>query len=543
MSQTFSELGLNPELVKALETLGYEQPTKLQSEFMPQFLAGRDIVAEAPPGSGKTVAYVLPILQTLDLEQEGVQGIVLVPHGAEARRVAILFRQLNQHPNFAVTPVYGEQPISREAERLSRPTTIVVGTLKRLKDHIERESFSLEHVQFMVLDGIDQLLSRGQADSISELLDQLPAGRQTAMLTIHLDPELQSMADDHLFEPVVLERQANAAPMPLIKHRYQSVPSGEKMETLIRLLDGESVNRGLIYVNLRPDVEQVALVLQAEGYTAIALHGGSEASERDSAMRQWQEGSLDFIVLTDLIAQSLTLETEVAVSYDMPADADQYAQRAQNVVENGMLYGLVMPSERPLLSEIENMLGQRIKAVLPTTRASVVAQRAESFRQKLRSVIERTNLETYLFLLNDLAEEGYDWSEIAAAAVSMSQHGVPSEKVFQGRPDRRSSGSGSSRGPRPSRERPRPQHHDEDREVEEGYVRLVMDAGYDIGVRPKDIVGAIANEANIPGRAVGNIDIRDRFTFVEVQQDYYERVLTRVPSTRLRGRIVTFRRA
>ncbi len=547
MSQTFSELGLNPELVKILEALGYEQPTKLQTELTPQFLAGRDIVAVAPPGSGKAVAYVLPILQTLDMEQEGVQGLVLVHSGSEARRVALLFRQFSQHPNFSVTPVYGEQPIAREAERLSRPNTIVIGTLKRLKDHVERESFSVEQVQYVVLDSVDQFVARGRGEIIADLLDQLPAGRQTVMLANQLTTELQAMADDHLFEPVLLERQATAAPMPLIKHRYQSVPSGEKLETLIRLLDGESVQRGLIFVNLKPDVEKVGLMLQAEGYSAATLNGSCTDSERESVLRKWQEGSLDFIVLTDMAAQALTLETETAVSYDLPTEAELYAQRAQTVAENGMLYSLVAPSERPLLSEIENLLGQRVKAVLPTTRASVVAQRAESFRQKLRTIIERTNLETYLFLLNDLAEEGYDWSEIAAAAVSMTQHGVPSEKVFQGRPDRRHSAP-NRRDTRDRRSYHRPDRsltheHDEEREVEEGYVRLVMDAGYDIGVRPKDIVGAIANEANIPGRAVGNIDIRDRFTFVEVQQDYYERVLTRVPSTRLRGRIVTFRRA
>ncbi len=547
-SQTFSELGLNPEMVAVLETLGYEQPTKLQADVVPHFLAGRDIVAVAPPGSGKALAYVLPILQTLNMEKEGVQALVVVLSGTEARRVAKLFSQFNQHANFGITPVYGEQPIAREAERLARPNNVVVGTLKRLREHIERGSFSLEEVQFAVLDSVDQLIARGHGDVIADLLDELPAGRQTIMLANQLNGDLQSMAEEHLFEPVVLERQTTTTTMPLIKHRYQNVPSGEKLETLIRLLDGESVERGLIFVNLRPEVAEVSLMLEAEGYTVASLHRDSSDDDRESALRRWQEGSIDFIVLTDLAAQNITLESEVVVNYDMPSEAERYAQRAQMVQENGMLYALVAPAERPLLSEIENLLGQRVKAVLPTTRASAVAQRAEAFREKLRGIIDRTNLETYLYLLNDLAEEGYDWSEVAAAAVSMMQGGAPVERVFHGsrgrkqgnrRPSRGRGYTQRSQGP----SRPRLSEHDEDREVEEGYVRLVMDAGYDIGIRPKDIVGAIANEANIPGRAVGNIDIRDRFTFVEVQQDYYERVLTRVPSTRLRGRIVTFRRA
>ncbi len=545
MSQTFAELGLNPDLIAGLETLGYEQPSKLQVEAVPQLLAGRDAVVEAPPGSGKTLTYVLPILQTLDPEVEGVQVVAIVESSDDAMRVSTLFQQMSQQPHLHVVPVFGGQPLQREAERLGRATTIVVGTPKRIKDHVERQSFSLDNVQFVVIDGADQLLSKKRGDLIEALLDQMPASRQTVILAAQLSNDLQELADQHLFEPVLLKREATAVAMPLIKHRYQVVTPAEKMASIARLLDGEGIDRALIYVNLGSAAELVAQMLQAQGYLAASLNKNSEASYSDTVVLNWREQSIDFLVITDTAAEGLVIETSFAISFDIPMGAESYASRTKLVADTGTHFSLVTARERRLLSEIENFLGQRIKAVLPPTRASDVSQRADAFKQRMRDIIGRSNLEVYMLLLNDLAEEGYDWAEIAAAAVSMVQHNQ-SDTIFTRRTDRRQpsqsrySSGGGSRG----RERgPRDRQSDEEREVEAGYVRLVMDAGYDIGVRPKDIVGAIANEANIPGRAVGNIDIRDRFTFVEVQEDYVERVLTRVPNTRLRGRVVSFRKA
>ena len=537
MSQTFAELGLNPELTAGLEALGYEQPTKLQSVVIPQLLAGRDVVAEAPPGSGKTAAFILPILQTLDPEIEGVQVIVVTGSGDDSTRTANLFRDLSHRSDIQIVPVRGGQPITREVERLTDTTTIVVGTAARLSEHVERETFGLDQVQFVVLDSAELLLSKKRQPLVEQLLDKLPASRQTAVFASQLNNLVQNLADQHLFEPVVLKRETAAAAMPLIKHRYQIVTDIEKPSALARLLDSENINRAIIYTNLSTETDDIARMLQAQGYAVGHLHKGSKASERNSLVRNWKEENIAFLVLTDSASTDLVIDTPYAISFNIATDADTYALRTRLVAENGTFFSLVTARERRLLSEIETHLGQRIKAVLPPTRATAVAKRTETFKQRLRDIIKTRNLEVYMLLLNELAEEGYDWSELAAAAMSLVQHSQ-TDAPQQRRTDRRQSAPSRYRDSSRSSSRER----DEDREVETGYVRLIMDAGYDIGVRPKDIVGAIANEANIPGRAVGNIDIRDRFTHVEVQEDYVERVLTRVPSTRLRGRVVTFRK-
>ncbi len=543
MSQTFTELGLTPELVAGLEAIGLEKPTTLQIEVIPHILAGRDIVAEAPSGSGRTTSYALPILQTLNAEISGAQVIVLVGGSDNAIRAGSLFQLLNPHKHLRVVSLYAGRSLAREAEQLDETAAIVIGTPPRVREHVNRGALSLDNVQFVVIEDIDYLLSRRQQSVIEDLLDAMPAGRQTTMFAARVEDLLHDFADEHLFEPVMLQREPIAITVPLINHRYQTIPSGDKDETLIRLLDGENISRALIFARLRPQTEAISFALQTRGYNSAPLHTGMEASERENTLLKWRDGLLDFLVLTDAASEGLMVESPYVISYNIASDIQDYVNRSRLVEENGVHFTLVLGRERALLNEIETTLGQRIRAVLSPTRATVVAQKAEAYKQRIKTIVQREHLEPYMLLLNDLAKEGFDWSEIAAAAVVLSQKPQETERVFsrehRHHDTRRQSSYRPSTSHRPTQQRERIY---EDREVEDGYVRLVMDAGYDIGVRPKDIVGAIANEANVPGRAVGNIDIRDRYTYIEVQDEYVERILSRVPTTRLRGRNVTFRK-
>ncbi len=543
MSQSFTDLGLTPELIAGIEAMGLEKPTALQTEIIPHILAGRDILAEAPSGSGRTTAYALPILQTLDAETTGAQVLVLVGGSDNAIRAGALFQKLNPHKALRVVSLYAGRSLAREAEQLDETAAIIIGTPPRIREHVNREALSLEHIQFVVIEDVDYLLSRRQQAVIEELFDMMPAGRQTTLFAAKVEEGLQDFADEHLFEPVLVQREPIAITVPLINHRYQAIPSGEKEDALIRLLDGENISRALIFANMRPRVESIAFDLNTRGYLSAAIHLGMDASEREAALMKWKEGTLEFLVLTDAVGEELMLESPHVISYDVAPDIQSYVARSRLVEENGVHFSLVLGRHRALLNEIETHLGQRIRAVLSPTRASIVAQKAEAYKKRIKAIVHREHLEPYMLLLNDLAKEGIDWSEIAAAAVILSQKPQDTERVFdRQRPQyeqRRYSGSSYRSSS------PRPQQREriyEDREVEEGYVRLIMDAGYDIGVRPKDIVGAIANEANVPGRAVGNIDIRDRYTYIEVQEEYVDRILSRVPSTRLRGRSVTFRK-
>ena len=543
MSQTFTDLGLTPELIAGLEAIGFEKPTSLQTDVIPHILAGRDVVAEAPSGSGRTTSYALPILQTLDTEASGAQVIVLVGGSDNAIRAAQLFQRLNPHEHLRAVSLYAGRSLAREAEQLDETAAIIIGTPPRIREHVNRETLKLDNVQFVVFEDIDYLLSRRQQSVIEELLDMAPAGRQTTMFAARVEESLQLFADEHLFEPIMLQREPVAITIPLINHRYQAIPSGNKDDALIRLLDGENITRTLIFVRRRPQAEEIAFALHTRGYSSAPLSLGMDEGKRENTLMRWREGSVAFLVMTDAIAETLSVESPYAISYDISSDIQSYAIRSRLLEENGTHFSLVLGRERALLSELETTLGQRIRAVLSPTRATVVAQKAEAYKRRIKGIVQSEHLEPYMLLLNELAQEGLDWSEIAAAAMVLTQKPQQSTQVFsRDRNDRRRQTSASSYRPSSSRSSQQRERIYEDREVEEGYVRLVMDAGYDIGVRPKDIVGAIANEANVPGRAVGNIDIRDRFTYIEIQKDYVDRVLSRVPSTRLRGRNVTFRK-
>jgi ATP-dependent RNA helicase DeaD len=532
--------------------MGLEKPSALQVEVIPHILAGRDIVAEAPSGSGRTSSYALPILQTLNPETSGVQVIVLVGGSDNAVRAGALFQKLNPHQHLRVVSLYAGRSLAREAEQLDETAAIIIGTPPRIRELVNREAMSLENVQFVVVEDVDYLLSRRQQAVIEDLFDAMPAGRQTTMFAARVEESLQDFADEHLFEPIMLQRESPAITIPLINHRYQTIPSGNKDDTLVRLLDGENISRALIFARLRPQAEEIAFILKTRGYNSAFLHTGVDDAARSHALTQWREGRLGFLVLTDAVAEDLVLESPYAISYNIASDLQDYVTRSRLIEENGVHFTLVLGRERALLNEIETGLGQRIRAVLSPTRSTVIAQKAEAYKQRIKTIVQREHLEPYMLLLHDLAKEGFDWSEIAAAAMVLSQKPQETERVFSRdfrqhdtrRRDTRSQDTrrtsyrpSSHRSSQPDRERIY-----EDREVEDGYTRLVMDAGYDIGVRPKDIVGAIANEANVPGRAVGNIDIRDRYTYIEIQADYVERVLERVPNTRLRGRNVTFRK-
>lgn len=396
MSKSFAELGLNPDWIAKLGELGYERPSRLQSEVIPQVLAGRDVVAAAAPGSGRTIAYALPIMQTLDPEVVGVQVLVIVPAGEDTTRVAGHFQALKQLEYLHIMPLSENQPIAREVERLERNPAIVVGTPERIREHISRESLVMDKTQFVVLDSAEQLIA-DNLESVEEILDQAPAGRQTAVFAVAIDDRIEELAFQHLFEAATIKGESGPRvgpeAMPIIKHRYQAVTTSAKQEALLRLLDSEKLDRALVFVNLRTTVAETVGSLEAHGYHAAGLHGQTDGETTDRLLRNWKEGSIDFLVLTDAVAADLGISAATAISFDVPADAETYTLRSRLVTESGAIFTLVTLRERPLLSEVEDFLGFRIKAVLPPTRADVVAQRTEAFKQRLREIISRSNPE------------------------------------------------------------------------------------------------------------------------------------------------------
>ena len=533
---TFSSLGLGEPLLRALAEVGYEAPTPIQAAALPALLAGRDLIGQAQTGTGKTAAFGLPLLQRIDPSVRQVQALVLTPTRELAIQVAEALHTYGRYlPSLVILPVYGGQAIEGQQRRLERGTHVVVGTPGRVMDHLRRGTLRLDGLRLAVLDEADEMLRMGFLEDVEWILAQAPppdAGRQTALFSATLPPEVRRIAKGHLREPATIAPERAALTVPAIDQRYLHVPHQQKLDALTRLLETEPIEAVLVFTRTKNAAAEVADRLEARGYSVAALHGDMSQPLRERVVEKLREGGIEVVVATDVAARGLDVERiGHVVNFDMPNDVEAYVHRigrTGRAGRAGVAVLFVTPRERRMLQEIERVTGQRLMPMRMPTQADVAARRTELLKQSLRAAVaQKDELELYLALVEELAEEGFDMAEIAAAGAYLSRKDRPLEVEIEAPPAR----------PAPSAS-PR----DERRAGGgEGMVRLFLNAGRMGGVRPADIVGALANEGGVPGKEIGAIDIYDRFSFVEVPARYQERVLASMAQATLRGRPLEIR--
>jgi ATP-dependent RNA helicase DeaD len=508
----FAALGLVPELVQSVERLGYEEPTPIQRQAIPALLEGADVMAQAQSGSGKTAAFALPAVQMLDSADRHVQVLVLAPTRELAVQVAEVTHRFGRARGVDVVAVYGGQPIDRQLRALRSGVQIVVGTPGRLLDHLRRGSLSLDAVRLVVLDEADEMLDMGFIEDIEDILKRTPAGRQTALFSATIPAHIRRLASQYMREP----RQISVAPgrltVPKIDQRYVDVTPRNKLDALTRVIDVESPTAAMVFCRTRREVDDLGEALISRGYAAEAIHGDLSQSQRDRVMSRFRTGQADILVATDVAARGLDIENVSHVfNYDIPESPDGYVHRigrTGRAGRSGTAITLVTPREQRQLHLIERVVGRKIKAMRLPTPADVAARRVEVLRDGVRSVLERGGLEQYLAAVEDLADD-FDLAEIAAAAMKLSAD------RDGGRPSQPPESDGVP--------------------AEQGMARLFVEIGRKQGVRPGDLVGAIANEARVPGSSVGSIDIYDQFTFVEVEQSMAQRIIEALNRSTIRG--------
>jgi ATP-dependent RNA helicase DeaD len=519
-STTFAELGLSPPILAALAELGYEAPTAIQGRTIPPLLAGRDLVGQAQTGTGKTAAFALPILERLDVSRPQLQALVLAPTRELAIQVAEATHAYGKHlPGLRVLPVYGGQPMHQQLRRLKHGVHVVVGTPGRILDHLRRGSLVFTDLRTVVLDEGDEMLRMGFIDDVESILGQIPGAHQTALFSATMPREIRRIADRHLSDPVTVQSEHKTLTVPTVEQRYLHVAERQKLEALTRILDLEAPEAALIFVGTKLGAADVAERLQARGYEAEAMHGDMNQVQRESVIRRLREGQVEIVVATDVAARGLDVERiSHVVNYDMPHDPESYVHRIGRTARAGragIAVLFVTPREARMISVIERYTGQRVKPMKMPSEADVVARRNAVFKERLRRAVAADDLEPYLALVEELAEEdGFEMAEIAAAAAKLARGDQPLGVVE----------------PLPER--------DTAPAEEDGMVRLFIDGGRTHGIGPGDIVGAIANEADVPGKAIGAIDIYDRFTFVEVPAEYRDRILERMVNAEIRNRPV-----
>ena len=537
----FAELGLSPQLVSSLTALGFEEPTPIQEAAIPAILAGSDVLGQAATGTGKTAAFALPLIERWALGKEPSDPVILVltPTRELCLQVSESFHSYGRDAGIIVTPIYGGQEYGRQIRSLKRGTHVVVATPGRALDHINRGTLKLDAVKAVVLDEADEMLDLGFADELDAIFEALPEGVQTALFSATLPPRIAKIADEHLKNPVriaIAKEETPEGEAPRVPQIAYIVGRNYCTAALGRILDLEDPELAIIFARTRNEVDELTEALRVRGYSVEALHGGLDQPTRDRVMRNASPGKIDAIVATDVAARGIDLENLThVINFGIPASYETYVHRigrTGRAGRTGTAITILEPREHRHIRALERATRSKIEIRTVPSATDVQAKRLEVTRGAIAEILAQGGLERYNVIVEALCEE-HDPIEVAAAAVrlALESEGTNDDDMeipaFGDRRDRRER---SERPERPRRERGEP---------EEGMTRLFIGAGRMSGVRPGDIVGAIANEANVSSRQIGAIDISDRFTLAEVDSAVAQQVIDALQGVRFKGRPIT----
>jgi ATP-dependent RNA helicase DeaD len=517
MSTSFDTLQLDPEIMRAVAELGFEEATPVQEQVLPLMLAGKDVIAQAQTGTGKTAAFGLPILQRLDAGANYPQALVLAPTRELAVQVAEAVHRMGKHKGASLLAVYGGQPIERQLRALRAGVQIVVGTPGRIMDHIRRGTLALDRVSTLILDEADEMLDMGFIEDIEFILEHVPAERQTGLFSATIPPRIATLAKKYMRDAVRVTIEKEKVTIPLVRQTYYDVSGRDKLDALTRLLDYESPASTIVFCARKVEADTVGESLQGRGYSADVLHGDLNQVQRDRVMNRFRNGQAEILVATDVAARGLDIsDVSHVINYDIPWDPESYVHRIGRTGRAGRAgdaITLVTPREQRLLHMIERAIGKRLTRMKLPSPSDIASRRREAVMDRIRAAIDEGELGQYLPIVEALGDE-YDPVDIAAAAFKVLGDGTLMRAEETGRDE------------------------GDDAGVEPGMTRLFIHAGRRAGIRPMDIVGAIANEANLPGNRVGSIDLYDNFSFVEVPNPDAPRVMQALNNTTLRGRKV-----
>lgn len=534
MSDTvsFSQLMLPEAIVRAVTELGYESPSPIQAAAIPKLLAGEDVLGQAQTGTGKTGAFALPLLARLDPAQNDPQILVLAPTRELAIQVAEAFQAYARYmPAFHVLPLYGGQSYTNQLKSLKRGSQVIVGTPGRILDHLERGTLKLDKLRAIVLDEADEMLRMGFIDDVQTIMDATPPGRQVAMFSATMPAPIRAIAQKHLKNAEEIKIASKTSTVERITQRYVMLDGNQKLDALTRVLEGEEYDASIVFVRTKSATEEIAEKLGARGYAVACLNGDMNQAHREQTIRRMKASQLDIIVATDVAARGLDVERiSLVVNYDIPYDSEAYVHRigrTGRAGREGKAILFVSPRERRLLRTIEHATKQPIEPMSLPTGQVIEQRRIESFREQLAQTIETQNLSFFETLIADWREklETTD-ADLAAALLYLAQKDQPLNVAKQF-PELRQPHARAERNERSDR-RDRPERGErpagdrvergprQRREMQGDYNTYRIEVGKEHGVRAGDIVGAIANEANIDSQFIGNIKLFDHFSTVEL---------------------------
>ena len=543
---SFSDLALSAPLLQAIREIGYETPSPIQAASIPPLLEGHDLVGQAQTGTGKTAAFALPILNNIDTSRREPQALVLTPTRELALQVAEAFQSYARHlPDFHILPIYGGQGMDTQLRQLRRGVHVIVGTPGRVMDHMRRHTLSLDGLATLVLDEADEMLKMGFIDDVEWILEQSPPGRQIALFSATMPEAIRKVAKNYLRDPKEAKIENKTVTVEAISQRYWPVTGTNKLDALTRILEVEDFDAMLIFVRTKIATEELAEKLEARGYSAGALNGDmSQALREKNVERLKKKKTLDIVVATDVAARGLDVDRiSHVINYDIPYDTEAYIHRIGRTGRAGRTGNAILfvaPRERRMLVAIERATRHRIREMHLPTREDIAERRVEQFKELVMNTLESEELSFYREFVQHLGKEkNLAPLDIASALTFLAQKDRPllpaersshSEHFDDGR-DARKRADRSERPDRGGEKRERPQ-----RDFDDSGTLYRIEVGRNDGVAPKDIVGAIANEAGIPGKSIGHIKIYDEFCTVSLPADMPLQTLKRMERIFIMGK-------
>jgi len=540
MTTEFTQLGLQPQLVQTVSDLGYITPTPIQSEIIPLMLDARDVIGQAQTGTGKTAAFMLPIIQTLEQGHRGIQALVLAPTRELANQVAKAADEYGRCMNVRVLAVYGGQPYNLQINRLRQGVDIVVGTPGRLMDLIQKRELDLSHVSTVVIDEADEMLSMGFIEDIEEILSTVPPEHQTALFSATLPPEIRSISRKYMHSPQSVIIKSKHLTVDAIDHRYYLVNRGEKLAVLTRIFEIEDITRALIFARTRVGTSDLVNELMGRGFPAEALNGDLNQQTREQVLNRFRHNQIKVLVATDVAARGLDIDDISHVfNYDLPEDPELYVHRVGRTAragKTGIAISLLTAKEKWHLHRIEGFTKQEITRIHIPTTEEIEKHREAQLLEQMMIWLQRGRCQKELQMVTRLVEMGHDPLQVAAIALKIvrgeeKQRPIAQiSEVQEGRPQKarreikrvkKGNGRNGAKG-----------------SCEKGMVRLTLSLGKSHGVRPADVVGTIAYHANFPGNNIGDISILDKHTLVDVPQQYVAQTLAKAGKYRIRKNAV-----
>jgi len=562
----FAELGLDPEILKAIERMGFEEASPIQSAAIPVLLEGADVVGQSQTGSGKTAAFGIPAIQLVDASVRAPQVLILCPTRELAVQVAEEIAKLAFFKRgVRELPIYGGQSYERQFRGLSAGAQIIIGTPGRVMDHLERKSLKLDQIKMVILDEADRMLDMGFVDDIKTILRDVPNERQTVFFSATIPRPIAELIKRFTRDPVNVRVEAEALTVPAIEQIYYEVDRRSKLEVLCRLIDLEDVKLAIIFCATKMMVDELTEHLIARGYGADKLHGDMTQAMRERVMGRFRKRKVEFLVATDVAARGLDVEDiEIVFNYDLPHDGEDYVHRigrTGRAGKGGKAITFVAGREIYRLENIQRFTKSRIRRERIPSAEEVEGKRATAFAEALRETLAKGDYKRHDELLDQLLEQGHSPTDIASALIHLlgedktrSGQAIPEDQARRdpsrgpdpGARERRERTRDDFEAERPPRERrereERPPMRSGPREEagmvshEAGMVRLAFNAGRAHQVLPGDFVGVIAGVTAIPKGEIGAIHLQATKTLVDVAEARVPLILKKLNGIQFKGR-------